>query len=244
MVKLEIFNLFDCGSYAGPDYAAMRFVDWIRDRIDSNPKLKRIGLARALNVDPSTITNMLNGKRRIKAEEISIIADYIGEPWPFNDSGNELAPEPVTPTKIPLRGEIAAGVWLEAPLLDERSIAEDYSAFLPAELAGESAVFAMKVNGESINRIAPAGALLICTPDKTTADELSDRMVIIIRQFQPDTGLTELSCRRVRRVGDAIDLIAESHDPAYAKPVRLAPESTPGRTIEILGRVRYVITPV
>ena len=40
MVKLEIFNLFDCGSYAGPDYAAMRFADWIRDRIDSNPKLR------------------------------------------------------------------------------------------------------------------------------------------------------------------------------------------------------------
>jgi len=243
MVKLDFGETLDCADEAETDYAGMRYADWIREKIDSNPRLKRIGLARALGVDPSTITNILNGRRRIYAHEISIITDYIGEPWPFNDLSQELTRESVAPTKIPIRGEVAAGVWLEVELLNA-AVEEEFAAFIPADIAGAAGVFGMRVKGESVNRIAPAGAILICTPDKTALDDLADGMLIVVHQRQANSGLTEISCRRVCRKDDAIELAAESHDRAFARPMRLSPHAAEGRTVEIMGRVRYVIIPV
>ena len=52
-------------------------VDWIRAELKRTGKT-RSGLAKALGRSPSAVTNLLNGHRRLRADEIAIVAEYLG----------------------------------------------------------------------------------------------------------------------------------------------------------------------
>ena len=52
-------------------------VDWIRAGLKRTGKT-RSGLAKALGRSPSAVTDLLNGSRRLRAEEIAIAAEYLG----------------------------------------------------------------------------------------------------------------------------------------------------------------------
>ena len=52
-------------------------VEWIREGLKEKRKT-RSGLAKALGRSPSAVTDLLNGSRRLRAEEIAIAADYLG----------------------------------------------------------------------------------------------------------------------------------------------------------------------
>jgi transcriptional regulator with XRE-family HTH domain len=52
-------------------------VDWIRTGLKHTGKT-RSGLAKALGRSPSAVTDLLNGHRRLRADEIAIVAEYLG----------------------------------------------------------------------------------------------------------------------------------------------------------------------
>ena len=53
------------------------------------PSKSGVGLAKAMGVDPSIVSKMVSGKRRIQAEEITQIARYLGVPEPRSaDNGS------------------------------------------------------------------------------------------------------------------------------------------------------------
>lgn len=57
-------------------------IKWIQDALEANPALSQSGLARHLERDRSVVSNMLAGKRNIKATEVEEIAAYLGVPPP------------------------------------------------------------------------------------------------------------------------------------------------------------------
>ncbi|MGE3338764.1 MAG: helix-turn-helix transcriptional regulator [Alphaproteobacteria bacterium] len=52
-------------------------LDWIRDGLTRPGKTQR-GLAAALGIDPSAVSRLLTGRRRLRADEIVAVADYLG----------------------------------------------------------------------------------------------------------------------------------------------------------------------
>jgi transcriptional regulator with XRE-family HTH domain len=79
-------------------------VDWIRAGLKHTGKT-RSGLAKALGRSPSAVTDLLNGHRRLRADEISIVAEYLGvEPPRLLGGGGK----PIT-QRAPLIGYIGAG---------------------------------------------------------------------------------------------------------------------------------------
>ena len=52
-------------------------VDWIRKALIETGKT-RSGLAKALGRSPSAVTDLLNGSRRLRADEIAIAVEYLG----------------------------------------------------------------------------------------------------------------------------------------------------------------------
>lgn len=54
-------------------------LDWLRKQLRADGKSQR-GLASHLGRDPAAITHLLQGKRSVKADDISAIADYLGVP--------------------------------------------------------------------------------------------------------------------------------------------------------------------
>lgn len=78
-------------------------VEWIRAGLKHTGKT-RSGLAKALGRSPSAVTDLLNGHRRLRADEIAIVAEYLGmEPPRMLGGGQRIAP------KAPLVGYVGAG---------------------------------------------------------------------------------------------------------------------------------------
>jgi len=53
-------------------------IDWILVALERDPTKSRAGIARALNIDKSAITRLLNGHRQLKFTEAEKIALYLG----------------------------------------------------------------------------------------------------------------------------------------------------------------------
>ena len=78
-------------------------VDWIRSGLKRTGKT-RSGLAKALGRSPSAVTDLLNGHRRLRADEIAIVSDYLGIEPPRLVGGG-----PPRPPSAPLVGYVGAG---------------------------------------------------------------------------------------------------------------------------------------
>jgi transcriptional regulator with XRE-family HTH domain len=80
-------------------------VEWIREALKEKRKT-RSGLAKALGRSPSAVTDLLNGTRRLRADEIPIVAEYLGVEPPRLIGGGR----PGHPTgRVPLVGYVGAG---------------------------------------------------------------------------------------------------------------------------------------
>ena len=78
-------------------------VDWIRSGLKRTGKT-RSGLAKALGRSPSAVTDLLNGNRRLRADEIATVSDYLGIEPPRLIGGG-----PPRPPSAPLVGYVGAG---------------------------------------------------------------------------------------------------------------------------------------
>jgi transcriptional regulator with XRE-family HTH domain len=80
-------------------------VDWIRQALIATGKT-RSGLAKALGRSPSAVTDLLNGSRRLRAEEIAVVVDYLGVEPPRLVGGGRTPPPGA---RVPLVGFVGAG---------------------------------------------------------------------------------------------------------------------------------------
>ncbi|HLW92487.1 MAG TPA: helix-turn-helix transcriptional regulator [Roseiarcus sp.] len=80
-------------------------VDWIREALIKTGKT-RSGLAKALGRSPSAVTDLLNGSRRLRAEEIPVIVNYLGVEPPRLIGGGRVPPQD---PRVPLVGFVGAG---------------------------------------------------------------------------------------------------------------------------------------
>ena len=78
-------------------------VDWIRSGLKRTGKT-RSGLAKALGRSPSAVTDLLNGHRRLRADEIATVSEYLGIEPPRLIGGG-----PPRPPSAPLVGYVGAG---------------------------------------------------------------------------------------------------------------------------------------
>ena len=80
-------------------------VDWIREGLKEKRKT-RSGLAKELGRSPSAVTDLLNGSRRLRAEEIAVVAEYLGvEPPRLVGGGRARHPT----GRVQLVGHVGAG---------------------------------------------------------------------------------------------------------------------------------------
>lgn len=120
-------------------------VDWIRKALLATGKT-RSGLAKALGRSPSAVTDLLNGTRRLRAEEIAIASNYLGvEPPPF--LGGARPRQPGGPF-VPVVGFVGAGA-------EAHFYAEGQGPFdeVPAPDGASANTVAVQVRGHSLGAL-------------------------------------------------------------------------------------------
>lgn len=99
-------------------------IEWIRTGL-KKPGKSRKGLAMAMGRDASMICRILQGKRRLKIEDVEKIASYLEEPTPITQP--DMTREPA-----PIATEIAAARRVEAILVKRLGIARSDDSFAVA----------------------------------------------------------------------------------------------------------------
>jgi hypothetical protein len=120
--------------------------------------------------------------------------------------------------RIPIRGAVASGVWIEERLIGDSSESFRASPFPPDPAYPVDSQDDFTVGGSSFNKIAQPGDNLRCVDLHAAGLEAADGDLVILER-RASNGLIELSARRMRRAGEVIEFWAESTDPMWRSPI-------------------------
>jgi transcriptional regulator with XRE-family HTH domain len=129
--------------------AAMDELEWIRKGLEK-PGKSQTGLAQALGRADSAVSNLLNGKRQLKQNEVGIIAQYleVDPPGALHVRSEDVAAALPTPPQgrvVKVRGYVGAGSEAHFYALAD----EDYEE-VPAPTGASDQTVAVEIRGKSM----------------------------------------------------------------------------------------------
>lgn len=164
-------------------------------------------IATELEIAPARVSEMLNGRRKVQQREMPILVRYFGM---------DEAPHPSI-RKAKRIGLVPAGSLREA--LAEATGTIDVPGSLP------KGVFALHVDGESMNKLAPYGCDVIVDPD--------DKSLFANDLYVVGNGQGEVTFKRF--VPDPARLVPMSDDPTHTDiPLGAEPINIIGRVVSVL----------
>jgi SOS-response transcriptional repressor LexA len=210
-------------------------IEWIIDGLEK-PGKSKAGLAKALGRHPAVVSNILSGKRDIKAREIAIISRYLETTAPTNVASKEQESLHKITTAF-IVGDVAAGVWAE-PGVHFEPIP---STIVVDDKWPEKSVYLLRVRGTSINRHAKDGDLVLCLDAYAAPRDFQHGDWVVAERTDAD-GRIETTVKRVqgnRHTGFV--LAPDSDDPAFQTPIRIGKHD--GEAVEVKAFVLDFIKP-
>lgn len=189
-------------------------------------------LADQLGTSKTTISQIENNKINISADVLLKYSKYFNIPISILEQ-KEINTDNIIPqnmienalqiVNIPYLESLSAG--LEEPLVEDGQILDYVSVPVPKNLKQDNIV-AIRVNGESMNKIVPNHALAIIQ----LATEAPNNSIIAYQLGN------EFALKRYYKAGSSLVLEPESHDPSF-KPRLLTPEEAEFNNFHIIGKL-------
>lgn len=143
-------------------------------------------------------------------------------PWAWLLEGGPLpGSRPRKDGPIPIRGEVAAGQWLDVDVeVDPRDFEQFPIAAHPDYPF--DAQYGLIVKGNSMNRVFAAGDVLHCV-DTVKADiEPEEDDIVIVQRTRAQASQREVTAKRINRRGRMIVLLPDSTESRW-KPIEFNP---------------------
>lgn len=218
-------------------------IAWLRDALAQahaaaveagRRPISQAELARQIGVRRDVITNILQGRRAMKSDEMVRIAKVLGIDPPKVAPATELtqsAPAD-TPREIDyvwVVGEVAAGVFRDMYVEDF----EPYQTPIPADPRWPpDALRAYVVRGESINRQAHDGDLVIILDVAHAPRDPQTGDWVIAERTRGD--LRETTVKRVKKLDGDLYLCPDSTDERF-QPIKVG--TYDGEVVRVIGFV-------
>lgn len=184
-------------------------------------------LGKALGVVQSVVSELEAGKLKNWPLHANAIIRALGKPRTYFEPEAPEGPTPVAPVsvappikdiarRIPVVGDVQAGVWLEAVAREYYEVDEH----LPIDVAGyESArLKAMRVVGPSMNKLYPPGRFVVLAEPAEAGLRAGDH-VVVERRRGP---MVEITLKEyVEEAGGRIALWPRSDHPDFQEPLYL-----------------------
>lgn len=228
-------------------------LDWIREGL-KQPGKSQAGLARAMGRAPPAVSNMLSKsgkKRRLLAEEIPVIAAYLGVQPPAVAATSDVELIAVRDRLVPVRvvGTVEAGAFREVDEFDQSEFEEIYDTPDPKFPNARRA--AWTVSGDSMDALRPrpilSGDKVICVDfdDLHGKVPLRDDMVVVVERTR-DGGMTrEWSVKQIEIYDDRTEFHPRSNNPRH-KPIVVHHDlhADDGQQVSVLALVRRVVNDI
>lgn len=117
---------------------------------------------------------------------------------------------------LPVTGKVSAGLPQPVESIETDSLFEmiPASSDYPSEWQ-----FAMEVEGESLNKIAPNGSRLVCLSIDESGYSVQDGDLVIVERRMFDGQAIERTAKRIRKTSQGFDLWPESNSEEHQKPI-------------------------
>lgn len=146
---------------------------------------------------------------------------------------------PLSKSTVKVVGKVAANTWLD---VSEMDFFEEDVESVPADSNYPSEFqFALKVQGECLNKIAPHGATLVCLSLIKAVETFKDGQLVIVERRRYGGQMVERTAKRVRMTSHGYELWPESNDKRYQTPI-VFDETSPGTDeVAVIGRVLLIM---
>lgn len=172
-------------------------------------RMTQSALARAVGVTRNAVTAWEQGHSEPTPERLRNLAVFLGVGYEWLATGRKPRGESVP--GLPLWGEIAAGVWSEVAESQDNDV--ERVPVAPDARYPADAQFALRVRGNSIDKIAPDGSILTCVDIHEAGLEVRIGDLVCVERTR--NGLVETTIKTVRRGKKSLELWPESTDPAH-----------------------------
>lgn len=144
---------------------------------------------------------------------------------------------------LPIRGEVAAGIWLDLDVAIDPAELEQFPVTTDRHYP-RAAQYGLLVRGTSMNRVASPGDLLHCLDFTIAGVEPDEEDIVIVERRRLQEGQREVTAKRIRREGDIVILSPDSTDPRW-KPIELDTTQQPdGEEIRVVALVLAIYKPM
>lgn len=221
------------------DAERLQLIRDIHDRIDAviaQSGLTKTALSQRATGGNGTMLRDMERKNSLPAlHTLNRLARELGVEPEWLAFGRRFSP---SPSALALVGSVQAGAWREPATMGIEptplTIGPDWR--YPAE-----SQFALRVEGESLNRVARPGDVLVCVTRSAYGEPRPGDLAIV--QLTDPSGRIEVTAKRWRPKGSLLYLAADSDHPlwsAFSHVVQLdAPE--PAMAVEVKGVVLHVL---
>jgi transcriptional regulator with XRE-family HTH domain len=174
-------------------------------------------LSALLNTTPTTVNRLELGKRELTLKWIFKISEALSV-QPAEIFGELLTATPAS--RLPVKGEVAAGIWKEGDVFDEPRHSAVPIGPDPRYMDKEQ--YALIVQGTSMNKLFKPGTFIVCVPwDELGRPIRHDDVVVVERRRD---GMVEHTVKRVASRGRSVRLMPESDDPKWQESLALEPD--------------------
>ena len=167
-------------------------------------------LSISIGKDPSYISKMLNNKYEPAVDVAIAIANFLNLSLP-ELVGHKNVINSTLPRFIPVRGEVAAGAWMEAEVWDERRYA-DVPVIITDYASLERSAWHVQGSSMDLEGIVDGG-YVITVPYWEARQTLQDGDVVVVEQSRD--GLIQRTCKEVRVEPEHFALVPHSSNPRY-----------------------------
>jgi SOS-response transcriptional repressor LexA len=218
--------------------------DWIGKRLKSLGKTKG-ALSEHLGVAPARMTELSKGNRQLQSNEVMPFAEFLemdpmqvlsmlSDPNASVDQIRDIdgaviqlvGLEPIQNKRslLPIRGEVAAGVWRQVDELYQGVEGiHEFADFVAAPGYPEDQQFALRVVGHSLNLIAPEGSILHCVDYiNGGAWDVLEGALVIVQHTKFQGQMIESTAKRIKKSKDGWLLCPESNHPDFQEPLKVA----------------------
>jgi transcriptional regulator with XRE-family HTH domain len=180
-------------------------------RVQKN--LTQAQLAELIGTTDATVQRLETNKRQLTQKWAEKIAIALG----VDVSQIFHAILPATTDGLIVAGEVQAGVWREIDVSDEPK-------YPPIPLGPDprytaKAQFALLVQGESMNKVLPSGAYIVCVPWAELGRDAKDGDLVVVERRRD--GMVETTVKRISVRQRKTVLMPESTDPRFQAPIEL-----------------------
>lgn len=133
--------------------------------------------------------------------------------------------------RIPVAGEVAAGLWRETFAIEAHEIDE----YVTIDVKGyeRSRLYALKIVGPSMNLVYPDGRYVVVAPAAEAGVRIGD--YVVVERYKAD--LVEVTVKELARERGQLVLYPRSSDPRFQEPIRLKASEDDQTAPRIIGVV-------